>query len=179
MKNLFLIIIILINFLFVGCAVHNDRLRTMEVTAYCGCQKCCRWKRGSLIFLKLDFWNKYVDNGTFRGRKYSGRTASGVKPHQNYPWILSPSSLFRPWSIPYRIVKNPLCLIKNTKGTIAADTNYFPFGTEMYIPDYGWGVVEDRGSAIKGPDRIEVFYDFHRSALKWGRKKEEVLIRLE
>ncbi|MBW1671032.1 MAG: 3D domain-containing protein [Deltaproteobacteria bacterium] len=39
-------------------------------------------------------------------------------------------------------------------GTIAADTRYYVFGVRMYIPDYGWGVVEDRGSAIKGPDRI-------------------------
>ena len=35
-------------------------------------------------------------------------------------------------------------------GTIAADTRYYPFGTIMFIPDYGWGRVEDIGGAIKG-----------------------------
>lgn len=36
-------------------------------------------------------------------------------------------------------------------GTIAADTKYYPFGTRMEIPDYGQGVVEDRGGPKKGP----------------------------
>jgi hypothetical protein len=41
-------------------------------------------------------------------------------------------------------------------GTIAADTKYYPFGTRMYVPGWGWGMVTDRGSAIKGPDRIDL-----------------------
>jgi len=35
-------------------------------------------------------------------------------------------------------------------GSIAADTNLFPFGTIMHIPGYGYGRVEDTGGAIKG-----------------------------
>ena len=35
-------------------------------------------------------------------------------------------------------------------GTIAADTSIYPFGTIMYVPGYGYGRVEDVGSAIKG-----------------------------
>jgi 3D (Asp-Asp-Asp) domain-containing protein len=38
---------------------------------------------------------------------------------------------------------------KASKGTIAADTRYYPYGTVMKIPGYGKGVVEDTGSAIK------------------------------
>ena len=34
-------------------------------------------------------------------------------------------------------------------GTIAADTDSYPFGTRMFVPDWGWGVVEDRGGAIQ------------------------------
>jgi 3D (Asp-Asp-Asp) domain-containing protein len=62
-------------------------------------------------------------------------------------------------------------------GTIAADTDYYPFGTAMYIPGYGKGIIEDRGSAIKGPDRIDLFFDSHGKALKWGRQKLNVEIK--
>jgi 3D (Asp-Asp-Asp) domain-containing protein len=64
-------------------------------------------------------------------------------------------------------------------GTIATDTNYYPFGTVMYIPEYGKGVVEDRGSAIKGENRVDIFYRSHRRALKWGRQKRTVKIKLQ
>jgi 3D (Asp-Asp-Asp) domain-containing protein len=53
--------------------------------------------------------------------------------------------------------------------TIAADTSIYPFGTKMNIPGYGWGVVEDRGGAIKG-GKIDLFFRTHKQALKWGRK---------
>jgi 3D (Asp-Asp-Asp) domain-containing protein len=37
------------------------------------------------------------------------------------------------------------------------DAEHYPFGTIMDIPGYGRGIVEDRGSAIKGPNRIDLF----------------------
>lgn len=57
------------------------------------------------------------------------------------------------------------------KGTIAADRLYYPFGTVMYIPGYGYGTVEDTGSAIQGPARIDLFFGSHQQALKWGRQR--------
>ena len=65
------------------------------------------------------------------------------------------------------------------KRTIAADTKYYPFGTRMYIPGYGWGVVEDRGGAIKGKDRIDLYFDSHEAAMKWGRRKLPVTIEFQ
>jgi len=65
---------------------------------------------------------------------------------------------------------------KTKKGTIAADTRYYPFGTKMYVPGYGWGEVHDVGSAIKGKNRIDVFFSDHDDALDWGRKKLKVTI---
>ena len=59
------------------------------------------------------------------------------------------------------------------KGTIAADTRRYPFGTIMYVPGYGWGEVHDRGRAIKG-NRIDVFFSSHKEALRWGRRKLKV-----
>jgi len=61
-------------------------------------------------------------------------------------------------------------------GTIAADTKYYPFGTVMYVPGYGYGRVEDRGGAIKGPDRLDLFFKSRKKALQWGRQTVKVRI---
>ena len=65
---------------------------------------------------------------------------------------------------------------KAKRGTIAADTRYFPMGTRMYIPGYGTGVVHDRGGAIKGAKRLDLFFETHQDALNWGRRKVKVFI---
>lgn len=64
---------------------------------------------------------------------------------------------------------------KAQRGTLAADTRYFPMGTIMYIPGYGWGRVEDRGGAIKG-NKLDLFFDSHEEALEWGRKQVNVQV---
>lgn len=61
------------------------------------------------------------------------------------------------------------------KGTIAADTSMYPFGTYMYVPGYGWGVVHDVGSDIKG-NHIDVFFPTHQQALNWGTKQLQVKV---
>jgi 3D (Asp-Asp-Asp) domain-containing protein len=66
--------------------------------------------------------------------------------------------------------------LKARRGTIAADTDYYPFGTVMYIPGYGYGRVEDRGKAIKGPGKLDLFFPKHRQALEWGRRKGTVRV---
>lgn len=62
-----------------------------------------------------------------------------------------------------------------TRGTIAADTSRYPFGTILYVPGYGYGRVEDRGGAIRG-DHIDLFFTSHRRAKEWGRKQVTVKI---
>jgi hypothetical protein len=146
----------------------------MEATAYCDCQKCCSWERGSWTYLKLDFWNKYVSEGKEKGKDYSGKTASGKDPEEVSPGLLSTDSLKKPWKIPFRAVCPWLWLPED--GTIAADTKYYPFGTRMYVPGYGWGTVNDRGGAITGPDRIDLYFDSHKDALVWGRRRVKVKI---
>ena len=66
---------------------------------------------------------------------------------------------------------------KASKGTIAADTRYYPYGTVMKIPGYGKGTVEDTGSAIKGPNRLDVYFSTRQRALEWGRQKLTVKVR--
>ncbi len=64
---------------------------------------------------------------------------------------------------------------RTRKGTIAADITKYPFGTRMYVPGYGWGVVQDVGGAIKG-NCLDVWFPSHQAALEWGRKVLEVTV---
>ncbi len=62
------------------------------------------------------------------------------------------------------------------RGTIAADKSYYPFGTQMFIPGYGRGVVHDTGGAIVGPTKIDLFFPRHADAIQWGRQWLEVIV---
>ena len=168
-----IVILCLIASLFLGCA-SGKIVKRMEVTGYCGCGECCGWERGSWKYLKLNFWNKYIRSGKNAGRPYSGLTASGTKPHEPKPGLLSVDSLENPWMIPPRLIFPWLWFPRD--GTIAADTRYYRFGTRMYVPGYGYGVIEDQGGAIKGPARLDVFYNSHTDARIWGRQKVDVEI---
>lgn len=60
--------------------------------------------------------------------------------------------------------------------TIAADLNVYPIGTIMFIPDYGYGVVADKGSAITG-NKIDLYYETVDDVYKeWGKKEVDVYI---
>jgi hypothetical protein len=176
------IILALSLFLLAGCASPPSRgagtgisSKTMEATAYCDCEVCCNWRRGSGEWLYLDFWNRYVAKGPRRGKPYNGLTASGTVPYEPQEGFFSWDSLERPWMIPLRLVLFPWYFLPKD-GTIAADTRHYPFGTRMHVPGYGWGVVRDRGRDIKGPTRIDLFFDDHDDALRWGRRKVPVYI---
>jgi hypothetical protein len=155
-----------------GCAART--VENAEVTGYCGCGACSGWERGSWKYLKLDFWNRYVSVGPRQGAPYSGRTASGTKPRQPHPGLVSIDSLFHPWMIPIRLLFPWLWLPHD--GSIAADTDFYRFGTRMHVPGYGYGTVEDRGSAIKGPRRLDLYFESHDDALQWGRQVLDVRI---
>jgi hypothetical protein len=145
-----------------GCSGRGRPLKA-ETTAYCGCGQCCGWERGSWMFLKLDFWNRYITSGKNKGKKYSGLTSCGTKPREPNPGLFHrPWYLFFPW------------LWFPHDGTLAADTRYHPFGTRFYIPGYGYGRVEDHGSAIKGNKRFDLYFNSHDDALKWGRKTLDI-----
>lgn len=177
----------------------------IECTAYCRCGHCCKWEWGVKlpgsfylglvphpIFLRFRRRRKAVVNTpipliarywttaspTLLGGHYEGITSSGTFPSQPRPGILSEQSLRRePRKIPGRLLLFPWRLLAK-QGTIAADTAHFPFGTKMFVPGYGWGMVEDRGSAIKGPRRVDLFHHSHRDALQWGRRTVPVLVVL-
>jgi len=91
--------------------------RSMIVTAYCPCQKCC---------------GKWAD----------GMTSTGTNAYSV---------------------------------GVAVDPKVIPLGTRMYIPDYGFCIADDTGSAIKG-DKIDVRFNTHSEALQWGRQRKTVSI---
>lgn len=60
--------------------------------------------------------------------------------------------------------------------TIAADLNVYPIGTIMYIPEYGYGVVADKGQAITGK-KIDLYYQTVDDVFaEWGKKEVDVHI---
>jgi 3D (Asp-Asp-Asp) domain-containing protein len=65
-------------------------------------------------------------------------------------------------------------------GTLAADPERLPYGTEIYIPGYGIGTVEDTGGALRNDKeniRIDIYVDTYEEAIEWGRKELVVEIR--
>ena len=156
-RHSILCLMLLLVTLSFGCA-SKQIVRPMETTAYCGCGECCGWERGNWKYLKLDFWNRYVSSGKRKGHTYTGHTAGGTEPREPRPGLFSADSAKNPWMIPVRIVFFPGLLMPKD-GTIAADTVCYPFGTRMYVPEYGWGVIEDRGGAIKGAKRLDLYFD--------------------
>lgn len=68
---------------------------------------------------------------------------------------------------------------KPKRGTIAADPKRVPYGTKLYIPEYGHGIVEDTGSALrkdKDNIRIDVYMDTYEEAIEWGKKEMTIYI---
>lgn len=60
--------------------------------------------------------------------------------------------------------------------TIAADPKVFPLGSILYIPGYGYGIVADTGSAIKGR-KIDLYFATTKQVYKeWGKKDVEVQV---
>ena len=69
--------------------------------------------------------------------------------------------------------------VKATEGrTVAADPKFFPYGTELIIGGETY-IVEDCGGAIKGRNRIDLFFESHEKALEYGRRNITVYIKEE
>jgi len=76
----------------------------------------------------------------------------------------------------YGITYSGVYVRRDIYSTIAADTSIFPLGTILYIPNYGYGVVADTGSAIKGY-KIDLYYETVDEVYdEWGKKYVDVYI---
>ncbi|MEG2789599.1 MAG: 3D domain-containing protein [Romboutsia sp.] len=61
-------------------------------------------------------------------------------------------------------------------GTIAVDPSVIPYGTKVYIPQFGQTfIAEDCGGAIKG-NKIDIFMNAEDTVRNWGRKTIDIYI---
>jgi 3D (Asp-Asp-Asp) domain-containing protein len=76
----------------------------------------------------------------------------------------------------YGITYSGVKVRKSKVSTIAADTKVFPLGTLLYIPGYGYGIVADTGSAIKG-NKIDLFFWSKKEVYaNWGKRNVKVYV---
>lgn len=59
--------------------------------------------------------------------------------------------------------------------TIAVDPSIIPYGSIIYIQDYGYFIAEDCGGAIK-ENRIDIFTNSHEYAIQQGKKVAQVWV---
>ncbi|WP_042165212.1 3D domain-containing protein [Paenibacillus gorillae] len=76
----------------------------------------------------------------------------------------------------YGITYSGVKVHRGQVSTVAADTKLFPIGTLLYIPGYGYGVVADTGSAIKG-HRLDLYFETVKEVYaEWGKKTVTVQV---
>ncbi|MGE5701682.1 MAG: 3D domain-containing protein [Clostridia bacterium] len=76
----------------------------------------------------------------------------------------------------YGITYSGVKVKRATYSTIAADLRVFPLGTVLYIPGYGYGVVADKGGAIRG-NKIDLYFETKADIYaQWGKKTLEVYV---
>ncbi|MGG4035568.1 3D domain-containing protein [Paenibacillus cisolokensis] len=82
----------------------------------------------------------------------------------------------RPGHPSYGITYSGVKVVRGRVSTVAADPDIFPIGTLLYIPGYGYGVVADTGSAIKG-HRIDLYFNTVKQVYKeWGKRTVKVQV---
>ncbi|MED4455228.1 3D domain-containing protein [Metabacillus fastidiosus] len=105
-------------------------------------------------------WSKYPKKTVVATGYTAGKESTGKEP--NHP----------EYGITYSGVK----VKRDLFSTIAADLTVFPLGTILFIPGYGYGVVADKGGAIKG-NKLDLYYETVSDVYEnWGKKELEVYI---
>jgi 3D (Asp-Asp-Asp) domain-containing protein len=105
-------------------------------------------------------WEQYPKNTVVATGYTAGVESTGKNPsHPGY-------------GITYSGVK----VKRDLYSTIAADTSVYPIGTILFIPKYGYGVVADTGSAIKG-NKLDLYYDTVEQVYnEWGKQTLDVYV---
>ena len=85
------------------------------------------------------------------------------------------------WYSPKELGK-PASKLKTSTGTtpkegrtIAVNPSIIPYGSIVYIQDYGYFIAEDCGGAIK-ENRIDIYTGSHEYAIQQGRKVAQVWV---
>lgn len=105
-------------------------------------------------------WSKYPKKTVVATGYTAGYESTGK--HPNHPL--------------YGITFSGVKVKRDLYSTVAADLNVFPLGTILFIPGYGYGVVADKGGAIKG-NKIDLYYDTVEEVYnEWGKKEVDVFV---
>ncbi|KMM57798.1 hypothetical protein ACH95_15025 [Bacillus glycinifermentans] len=105
-------------------------------------------------------WSKYPKQKVVATGYTAGVESTGKQPHHPE------------YGVTYSGVK----VKRDLYSTVAADPSVFPIGTILFIPDYGYGVVADTGSAIKG-NRLDLYYETVDDVYnEWGKKTLDVYV---
>lgn len=76
----------------------------------------------------------------------------------------------------YGITYSGVKVKRDLYSTVAADLTVFPIGTILFIPGYGYGVVADKGGAIKG-NKLDLYYETVEDVYnQWGKKEIDVYV---
>nr|WP_246183561.1 3D domain-containing protein [Paenibacillus methanolicus] len=82
----------------------------------------------------------------------------------------------RPGHPQYGITYSGVKVRRDLVSTIAADPKVFPIGTLLYVPGYGYAVVADTGSKIKGK-KIDLYFETKKQVYKqWGKRTVTVQV---
>lgn len=82
----------------------------------------------------------------------------------------------RPGHPQYGITFSGVKVRRGKLSTIAADPRLFPIGTVLYIPGYGYGLVADTGSRIKGR-KIDLYFPSRKQVFsEWGKRTVDVRV---
>lgn len=86
------------------------------------------------------------------------------------------------WYSPKELGKTSPSQLRTSTGTtpkegrtIAVDPKVIPYGSIVYIQDYGYYIAEDCGGDIKS-NRIDVFTASHENAIQQGKKVANVWV---
>ena len=86
------------------------------------------------------------------------------------------------WYSPKELGKTSPSQLRTSSGTIpkegrtiAVDPKVIPYGSIVYIQDYGYFIAEDCGGDIK-QNRIDIFTNSHETAIQQGKKVANVWV---
>ena len=105
-------------------------------------------------------WSKYPVRKVMATGYTAGYESTGKKP--GHP--------------EFGITYSGVMVKRDLYSTVAADLNIFPIGTILFIPGYGYGVVADKGGAIRG-HKVDLYYETIDDVYnQWGKKEIDVYV---
>jgi len=76
----------------------------------------------------------------------------------------------------YGVTASGVKVRRDRFSTIAADPREFPYGTVLFVPGYGFGVVADTGGLVRGK-HIDLYVPTLQEAVReWGKRTVEVFV---